>query len=431
MRQILSLAGLCLTVGCAIGSVDDPNVFKVALALPLTGTFADNGERHKAAVQMAFQDLERAGGVKGKSIRAVMIDCGDKMDTAAQRLQATLGPWDQPTQQVSAFISSSTACHEASMAYALQQKIPHLETSSGSDEDELKEYITANRAALDESYEFQVRALCRAEATMTPAFINMRTDMRRVVMLRGGHPHDLTHTSTVRAELANTNFAAQGGQVLNADDLVMPNDGPYTEALQRAIALNPDTIYFHLNGDTRNLNFFAELKRLNFQGKIVTCGMVRKPIVLDPVTPGFIDYLGDKLFFMMRGPVGGTQLDAFKANYLTFFGKDADTFAASTYDAAMLIGLGLAASTAEDGPSLRDAIGRVSREGTVVTYGEAGKALELIRNGADVNYEGASGTLDFNTELAVPSKYYVDAVKYNAAEKKGSYSALPNPVVLK
>ena len=422
---------LALGFSCESGITDDVNVIKVGVALPLTGTFADNGERHRAAVQMAFQDLENAGKVKGKSIRAVLVDCGDQLAVAQERLDSALGPWNAPKQNVRAILSSSTACHEATLGYALRQKIPHLEMSSGSDQDEVRDYISTAPGELDTTYDFQIRALCRAEATMTPSFLVSRPEMRRVAVMRGGHPHDLMHTTVLRAELDKSQFGTMGGTLANENDIVMPNDGPYAEAIQKAIDLNPDTLYFHLNGDTRNLNFLAELKRLNFKGKIVTCGMVRKPIVLDTVSPGIIDYLGGKLFFMMRGPVGGPNLDAFKAKYLEYFGKDADTFAATSYDAAMLIGLALAAESGSNGASIRDSIVKVAKEGAPVSYGETAKALELIGSGTDINYDGASGTLDFHDDRSVPSKYYVDQVKFDVPTNKGSYGSLTMPVVFR
>lgn len=418
-------------LGCQ-QTTEDTNTIKVGVVLPLTGTFADNGERHRAAIQMAFQDVEKAGGVRGQNVRAVVVDCGGERATAEARLEATLGTWDNPTQPVRAIISSSTACHEASLPFSLRQQIPHLEVSSGSDYEEVASYTLPEQSGLDRSYELQVRALCNAEAVMTPSFLALRPDFTRVVIMRGSHSHDIMHTTTVRAELPASEFGADGGQVVvNEADIVMPNDGPYTQAIADALALNPDTLYFHLNGDTRNLNFLAELKRSGFGGKIVTCGMIRKPIVLDPVSPGLIDYIGNRLFFLMRGPVGSPELTTFKADYKTFFGKDADTFAASAYDAAMLTAFGLAATTSTEGKALRDAIVRVAREGTVVKYGETARGLELLGANTDVNYEGASGSLDFHADNSVPSRFYVEEVLFDAAKNTGSFRELAAPVVFK
>jgi len=387
MRAATLLGVTTLMIGCGLEN-EDANAFKVAVALPLTGTFADNGERHKLAIQMGFEDIEKQGGIRGQRIRAVLVDCGGDKATAEARVASTLGTPEQPSQPIRAIISSSTACHEATLPFALKMKVPHLEVSSGSDYDEVASYTLPMGSPVERRYELQVRALCNAEAVMTPTFLASRSDMKRVAVLRGSHPHDLMHTSTVRAELPNSAFASGGGAVVNAQDIVMPNDGPYTDAIAQAVALNADTIYFHLNGDTRNLGFFSELKRSGFQGKIVTCGMIRKPIVLDPVSPGFIDSIGNRTFFLMRGPVGSPQLTAFNTAYQMRAGRAADTFASAAYDAAILTSLGLAATQSTEGSALVDSIMSVAKGGTAVTYGETAKAMELVTAGGDVNYEG-------------------------------------------
>ena len=416
-----------LTLAACGTTIDDSNTIKVAVALPLTGTFADNGERHKLAIQMAFDDIEKSGGIRGQQVRAVLVDCGGDRPTADARVAATLGTPDKPSQPIRALISSSTACHEATLPYSLRLKIPHLEVSSGSDYEEVAGYTLPPGTAGDKRYELQVRALCPAEAVMTPTFLAMRSDMKRVAILRGKHTHDLMHTSTVRAELPNSAFASGGGVIVNEKDIEMENNGPYTEAIAQAVSLNADTIYFHLNGDTFNLNFFAELKRSGFQGKIVTCGMIRKPIVLDPVSPGFIDYLGNRTFFMMRGPVASPQLTAFNTAYQALAGRSADIFASSAYDAAMLTSLGLVGAKSTEGSALLESIYAVSKGGEAVTYGDTAKAIQLVGQGTDFNYEGASGSLDFHPDNSVPSRFYVEEVKWES--NKGSFKELPSPIV--
>lgn len=424
MRKIFSVL-LSLTA-CGT-TLDDSNTIKVAVALPLTGTFADNGERHKLAIQMAFDDIEKSGGIRGQQVRAVLVDCGGDRATADARLAAALGTPDQPSQPIRAVISSSTACHEATLPYSLRLKVPHLEVSSGSDYEEVAGYTVPMGITVDKRYELQVRALCPAEAVMTPTFLAMRSDMKRVAILRGKHSHDLMHTTTVRSELPNSSFATGGGVIVNTKDIEMENDGPYTEGIAQAMSLNADTIYFHLNGDTRNLNFFAELKRSGFQGKIVTCGMIRKPIVLDPVSPGFIDYIGNRTFFLMRGPVASPGLTAFNTAYAARAGRAADLFASSAYDAAMLTGLGLVATQSTEGSALLESIVTVAKGGEAVTYGDTAKAIQLVDQGSDVNYEGASGSLDFHPDNSVPSRFYVEEVKWEA--NKGSFKELPSPIV--
>ena len=82
-------------------------------------------------------------------------------------------------------------------------------------------------------------------------------------------------------------------------------------------------------------------------------------------------------------------------------------FTTSAYDAAMAIGLALAKAVADDlsaeeitGTALRDRLRPVSNSpGTKVTGGTqegVTKALQMIADGQDIDYIGASGAVDFN-----------------------------------
>jgi ABC-type branched-subunit amino acid transport system substrate-binding protein len=78
----------------------------------------------------------------------------------------------------------------------------------------------------------------------------------------------------------------------------------------------------------------------------------------------------------------------------------AHPFTAETYDAVVLIGLAAAkAGTTTDAVAIRDALRLVANPpGEVVGPGVEGikKALMLIAEGEDINYEGAAGPVDFD-----------------------------------
>ena len=75
-------------------------------------------------------------------------------------------------------------------------------------------------------------------------------------------------------------------------------------------------------------------------------------------------------------------------------------FVAETYDAVVLIALAAEkAGTTTDSAKIRDALRDVANPpGEVVGPGVDGirRALELIRDGKDINYEGAAGSQDFD-----------------------------------
>ena len=68
-----------------------------------------------------------------------------------------------------------------------------------------------------------------------------------------------------------------------------------------------------------------------------------------------------------------------------------------TFDAGMLIALAIEKADSVEPVAIRDALREVANpEGEVVGPDDILRALELIRSGADVNYVGASGELDFD-----------------------------------
>jgi ABC-type branched-subunit amino acid transport system substrate-binding protein len=122
------------------------------------------------------------------------------------------------------------------------------------------------------------------------------------------------------------------------------------------------------------------------------------------------DTLGAKTLVGFKGTVpaalASKSLDNYTAGYTELFDAPPplpymDTF----YDAIAVFGLAAAAVQAKGlpltGANVRDQLRAVANPpGTEVYAGVEGfqRALELIKQGKDINYEGASGTVDFNSK---------------------------------
>lgn len=117
----------------------------------------------------------------------------------------------------------------------------------------------------------------------------------------------------------------------------------------------------------------------------------------------------------------------FSNSYKTEMNRDRiPPFTTSAYDAAMAIGLALAKAVADDlsaeeitGAALRDRLRPVSNSpGTKVTGGTqegVTKALQMIADGKDIDYIGASGAVDFNDAGDVVTP--IEVWKYTADGK--------------
>ena len=85
-------------------------------------------------------------------------------------------------------------------------------------------------------------------------------------------------------------------------------------------------------------------------------------------------------------------------------GLDPDaTFAAQSYDAAFLLALAIEKNGSADREGLAAALREVATApGEVILPGEWEKAKKLIAEGQDINYEGATGSLEFDDKGDVP-----------------------------
>ncbi|MDM8552004.1 ABC transporter substrate-binding protein [Desulfobacterales bacterium HSG2] len=110
------------------------------------------------------------------------------------------------------------------------------------------------------------------------------------------------------------------------------------------------------------------------------------------------------------GRAGGEPYANFNADYKASFGNIPSTpFIANAYDATAAIGLAAYTAKARALPltskNIRNQLRRVANPpGVFVGPGEFEKAFDLIRKGKDINYEGASGSVDFdkNGDVVAP-----------------------------
>lgn len=102
------------------------------------------------------------------------------------------------------------------------------------------------------------------------------------------------------------------------------------------------------------------------------------------------------------GTAGGEPFAIFNADFKTEFGTlPTVPFIANTYDATAVIGLAAYAAKIKGLPmtseNIRDQLRVVANPpGTLIEPGQFEKAFELLKQGQEINYEGASGSVDFD-----------------------------------
>ena len=124
-----------------------------------------------------------------------------------------------------------------------------------------------------------------------------------------------------------------------------------------------------------------------------------------------------------QGSPDSPSLLEFQRSYAAVHGRGpVNPFIAENYDAAVLIALAAAkAGTTTDSVAIRDALRSIANPpGEAVGPGVEGikKALMLIDEGKDINYEGAAGTVDFDENGDVTG--YIEIWKVEGGEIKST-----------
>lgn len=125
---------------------------------------------------------------------------------------------------------------------------------------------------------------------------------------------------------------------------------------------------------------------------------------------------------------GTPEYNQFRTIFSTYFplkNKEAPSFSANAYDAAMLIALAIQkAGTVTDRVAVRNALLEVANPpGKVYSPGQLGDALQALQQGQDVDYKGASGSVDLEANGNVKAGFIVWEA-YKTAEKKYDFRTI-------
>jgi len=122
-------------------------------------------------------------------------------------------------------------------------------------------------------------------------------------------------------------------------------------------------------------------------------------------SPDFITSVGAKYLNEAYGTSSGTNPTAsteyFNANYKAFSGgiDPSNPAADRAYDAGAIVGLAIAAAPSQDPIAVRDAMFKVTAaDGEAIHAGKAefAKALDLLKAGKPIRYEGVIGPVSFD-----------------------------------
>ena len=369
------------------GSAEGLNI---GTLLPETGALAFLSEPLVLAVDMAIRDINAAGGVNGADVTLTKGDSGTDPDIANTTVDRLL------TENVDAIVGAAASGITGSVI----DKI----TSAGVTQCSPSNTAAGLGTSGDDGYYFRTAP---SDDLQAPALAN--------VVLGDGY----TNVAVVsRADDYGVGFNAEfepavaaGGGTIVYSEPYAPESTSFDDVVADVIASGPDAVVI-----------VAFEEGVQLIQAMVEQGAGPQDIQLyitDGMATGELGALIDEANPSIAAGMKGTQPAAAPSTGAAFFpgafaefAPDVSTiFSAQSYDCAILIALAAEAAGSNDSADIQAQMVAVSRGGEKCsTFAEC---KDLLATGADIDYDGASGAIDF-LDVGEPGTGIYEVYEYDA-----------------
>jgi len=406
MTTTMKLLAAALLAATAMPAAAADCKIEIGLVMELTGPAGEYGQAGAKSVEMAFRDINEAGGAAGCDLVTDTRDSQSQgnvaVDVATQLVQVKKVPVviGGIISSVSIPILTSVTAPAKVVQVSPASSSPTL-TALGRDgktngmffrtiTSDALQGVAAAKYAIDKG--FKKLAVIHVNNDFG---VNMVAEFKRAYEALGGTVVSVTPYNEKQASYASEVTAAMAGE--------------------------PDGLYlvsYPVDGATIARTWISQ-------------GGVQKFLLNDGMnSPDFIGSVGAEYLNEAYGTSSGTSPTAsteyFNANYKAFSGIEPSNPAADrSYDAGAIVGLAVAKAGGADSAKIREAIYAVlDPKGEPIHAGkdEFAKALKLIAEGKPIRYEGVIGPVAFDQYGDITGPFRLWQIKDGAVTTTGEMS---------
>ena len=365
---IVLAAGMVSVSGVSAQSSSSEGPIDVGILMPLSGAGGAFGERMLAAARLAQEEINEAGGPLGRKIDLV-VENSETNPEQAVRAARKLVEVDDVVAILGTWASGVTL---AVAPVAQNAGIIQMSTSGSSRITDLQEKGLVFRTEPDDVL------FGKAYAEYA-----LNRDWNEASVLGLNVPFTET---TVRA--FRERFEQRGGEVL---EYTTYNEEQTTFRSEVFAALQPEPDFVHISGYEPDITAILKTAyQSGLKGRFLVPGFA--------VTDSLIADAGPAAEGLLLVEEGVAEQSAAYKNLSAALGGDRYySFAAQAYDQVNLLALAIEAAGTTEGKAvdkaLHDVSGPPGRK--VSSFAEGAK---LLRQGQEIDYQGASGPIDFNED---------------------------------
>lgn len=370
-KGILILLSLSLgLLAPMMGAVGQAGEVRLGILLSLTGDLAEFSTSVLKAMQMTVDDINSAGGPLGEKIEVFVADeatdaeqavTGARKLVSVNRVNAITGPFSDGVLAIYPF--------------ARDHQVPIISQWAGSTELD----------TIGGDYQFRTCPSDSFSGYVVGRFVYDNLGFRRIGMIILNSENYRSYATGIKEQ-----FEKLGGVVV-ADVTVNPGETTYRSALREVIKARPDLVYLGVGRDEAPM-----ILKDWYQGDYSQHLWLSDMLVQERI----FDLVGEEPLEGAYGAIIAPSLETvpyqiFAMKYKGYTGQEPEWYNENAYDAVNLYALAIEAAGEASGKAISENLRRVANPPGVVVHTFAEGAANL-RIGQEINYEGASGSVDLD-----------------------------------
>ena len=372
---------------------------KIGSVLDFTGDLGAYGKPMRNSVDIAAELINDAGGILGRPVRAVHKDGGTSAQVATDAANALV-----KTDGVHVIVGPLGSGFTIAVAQAvtIPNEIVQISPSA-----------TSPALSILEDGDFLYRTAVSDAA--------QGVVLARLARELGHESAGLLYVNNAYGEglarVFTESFEAEGGTV-TASVPQEPDQPSYVSELENATEGDPDVL----------IAMSYPVSAGVYLREAIEGGYIDNFMFVDGTkSQDMFDQLGAENFEGFYGTAPGAQESdstaIFRILYEERFGElPTDPFLNETFDAFAIAALAIEKAGEYNGPAVREAMREVANApGIKVGPGDFAKALDLIRRGEDIDYEGVAGSQNFDMNGDVLNTIEIWKIENGAITSTGRF----------
>ena len=376
-KLMMMASALALSAGAARAA---DCTITVGVVMELTGPAGEYGQAGAKSVEMAFRDINDAGGAHGCKLAT---DTRDSQSQGAMAVDAA----NQLVQlkKVPVIIGGIISSVSIPILTSVTGPAKVVQVSPASSSPTL---TALGRDGKTNGVFFRTITSDALQGTAAAKYA-LDQGFKKIAVIHVNNDFGVN----LFGEFAKA-YKALGGEIVSVTPY-NEKQASYASEATAAMAAKPDGLYL----------IATPVDGATIARAWISQGGIAKFLLNDGMnSPDFISSVGAKYLNDAYGTSSGTSptasTDYFNANYKAFSNIDPSNPAADrSYDAGAIVGLAIAAAPTQDPLAIRDAIFKVTdKAGEAIHAGKAdfAKALDLLKQGKPIRYEGVIGPVSFD-----------------------------------